>query len=416
MSTQFATSAAQHVQNTPIAAGDFRRAPHSSWTALYAQFTIPETDPDRAVEVPAPDRLVLGPPRGLRRGDPLHDEQGGQDSGCRVCDGTRKFVTDPCPFCTKECITSSPWLTTSTEERHEKVCRVCDGTGKFLSTSCPFCGDDKCSEHIIHTPREQPSSGFAITLLASSGSKLGLHVASASDSGPWRIQAINGGLVQTWNDDHPGQEVKVGDHLLSINGVSDETEISQECVQAVELRLELSREVANDAVTQGSQSPFSIASLYDEHVVLLASLRNDLPGNSSQAARGKLNESWFRAPTGQAKLLATRSSNQLQGKLNTSLGFMKEKVGFVKEKVGGVHGGDAAQISDKAHRQLHYVKEQAKVASATMSVPNVASAKVASAKVASATVTSAKVASATMSHMAQKSAKLARRIGRSGGA
>lgn len=281
------------------------------------------------------------------------------------------------------------------------VCNVCNDTMRFVSNSCPFCEifepRSPCHEHIIHTPRTTSSTCFAITLDLSTNSRLGVALSRGSENKPWRIASINGGLVGSWNDDHPEEEVKVGDYVLSVNGISDETNLAQECEETLELTLQLSREPPEECPCNVSPSGFPISVMYEDGGLL------GMPGASAQLTHEKTSRSYLRTLINKREAVVEACASSKTNAANACTSEqdaptpvpsllhvrLNKGLGFVKERVEGTLTVPV-QISEKAQSHLLHAKEKAKVASTVVSVQ--------------------------MSQMAKSGVKMAKRLGKAGGA
>jgi hypothetical protein len=185
----------------------------------------------------------------------------------------------------------------------------------------------------------------------------------------WRIVSIEDGIIATWNSHHIDQQVKVGDLLLRVEGISDTAQLCEEFATGALLHLQLSRELAADSPV------FAISEMYEVEVAAAACRARS--GDTFGAAKySVISQSSRKAHASKESL------SLLQGKLNSGFVFLKEQVEGSRVV--------PTNMTEKANRSLHSVKAQAKVASTTMS--------------------------AQMSQIANKSVKIARRLGRAGGA
>mmetsp|Transcript_73136 Transcript_73136/g.191726 ORF Transcript_73136/g.191726 Transcript_73136/m.191726 type:complete len:170 (-) Transcript_73136:22-531(-) len=76
---------------------------------------------------------------------------------------------------------------------------------------------------------EPKGSEFKVLIDRRSGGKLGLDVDQLSGS-VLIVDAIKDGLIQNWNDEHPARALRVGDYIVSVNGVrGDGLQLVEEC-------------------------------------------------------------------------------------------------------------------------------------------------------------------------------------------
>merc|ERR1712182_118663 len=70
---------------------------------------------------------------------------------------------------------------------------------------------------------------YIVYLDRSRGDPLGIDV-DGSNGVSLVVQAVNGGLVQAWNDKNPDRKVRPGDHLIDANGIRDDAvELMRQC-------------------------------------------------------------------------------------------------------------------------------------------------------------------------------------------
>jgi len=129
---------------------------------------------------------------------------------------------------------------------HDQFAAVCNETEKISEDPCPRCSDDGCA------PAPVPED-YTITLDRSTGSKLGIGIASESGLLPWVIESIDGGLVGAWNEDSGNEQVMPGDCIVEANGVRDAVEMISECRKAQVLTLHLSRQGGAAIVRSGHE-------------------------------------------------------------------------------------------------------------------------------------------------------------------
>lgn len=77
--------------------------------------------------------------------------------------------------------------------------------------------------------------------------KLGLDVDTEAKRNVLPIRAITGGLVGTWNEEHPDTQVLNGDEVIEVNGVrGDAASLVDQCARHVTLRMVLLRGKLHD--------------------------------------------------------------------------------------------------------------------------------------------------------------------------
>mmetsp|Transcript_41999 Transcript_41999/g.130796 ORF Transcript_41999/g.130796 Transcript_41999/m.130796 type:complete len:712 (+) Transcript_41999:138-2273(+) len=87
----------------------------------------------------------------------------------------------------------------------------------------------------------EEASMFEVTLQKGSDSKLGMQL-DCSDTSALVIKSVGGGIVGAWNAQHPGRELKVGDRVLEVNGISGNiAHLVHECRRGQQLRMKLQR-------------------------------------------------------------------------------------------------------------------------------------------------------------------------------
>mmetsp|Transcript_121411 Transcript_121411/g.220809 ORF Transcript_121411/g.220809 Transcript_121411/m.220809 type:complete len:142 (-) Transcript_121411:53-478(-) len=95
----------------------------------------------------------------------------------------------------------------------------------------------------MNAPRsvsEAPASRiYDIKLDKTSGERLGVDV-DHQDGNTLLVEAIHEGLVQNWNNNNRGNEVKVGDRIFEVNGVKgDVLQLVDECKKNQVLQMKL---------------------------------------------------------------------------------------------------------------------------------------------------------------------------------
>lgn len=87
----------------------------------------------------------------------------------------------------------------------------------------------------------QKDGEYEVILDRSTGDKLGIDV-DHQDGVALLIEAINGGVVGTWNKANPSKEVQTGDRIVEVNGVRGEAmKLVDECKQQKQLRVKIKR-------------------------------------------------------------------------------------------------------------------------------------------------------------------------------
>jgi len=87
-----------------------------------------------------------------------------------------------------------------------------------------------------------PDDTYVVVLRRPQGARLGMDL-EAREGGLWRVKAIDSGLVQQWNQEHPEEtRVNVGDSVLEVNGVHGNlAKVREACGQLGSVRLLLRR-------------------------------------------------------------------------------------------------------------------------------------------------------------------------------
>eukprot|EP00450_Noctiluca_scintillans_P024726 CAMPEP_0194525828 /NCGR_PEP_ID=MMETSP0253-20130528/61438_1 /TAXON_ID=2966 /ORGANISM="Noctiluca scintillans" /LENGTH=171 /DNA_ID=CAMNT_0039370599 /DNA_START=1 /DNA_END=516 /DNA_ORIENTATION=+ len=67
---------------------------------------------------------------------------------------------------------------------------------------------------------------FTVTVTKDVGNVFGVKVLQSQKSCAISVKSVNPGLIMAWNETHPEQRVKVGDKLVSVNGVRGPTSLS----------------------------------------------------------------------------------------------------------------------------------------------------------------------------------------------
>uniref|UniRef100_A0A7S1AH01 PDZ domain-containing protein n=1 Tax=Noctiluca scintillans TaxID=2966 RepID=A0A7S1AH01_NOCSC len=67
---------------------------------------------------------------------------------------------------------------------------------------------------------------YTVTVTKDVGNVFGVKVLQSQKSCAISVKSVNPGLIMAWNETHPEQRVKVGDKLVSVNGVRGPTSLS----------------------------------------------------------------------------------------------------------------------------------------------------------------------------------------------
>merc|ERR1719440_510396 len=88
------------------------------------------------------------------------------------------------------------------------------------------------------TPGVKQGQEYTIMLEKTGTAKLGLDVDTMAEEGVLPIRAITGGLVETWNTEHPATQVFTGDKIIEVNGVrGDAASMVEKCAREQTLRM-----------------------------------------------------------------------------------------------------------------------------------------------------------------------------------
>lgn len=83
--------------------------------------------------------------------------------------------------------------------------------------------------------------------------RLGIDVDTSHDAA-LLVDAVTGGLVDEWNRQHPALQVKVGDHIVEVNGVSGDAQaVFKECKMANHLRMRIRRAPTEDGAQENAE-------------------------------------------------------------------------------------------------------------------------------------------------------------------
>merc|ERR1719235_1063473 len=88
---------------------------------------------------------------------------------------------------------------------------------------------------------------FEVFIDHTSGERLGIDIFH-EDGIVLLVTGITGGLVGAWNAAHPGQDIKMDDRIVEVNGVrGDSAKILEECKQHKPLRVTIERRSIDQA-------------------------------------------------------------------------------------------------------------------------------------------------------------------------
>lgn len=87
----------------------------------------------------------------------------------------------------------------------------------------------------------EPGVEFSITLDKSDGMKLGIDV-DHQDGVTLLIEAVSGGLMEAWNNNHPDSRVRQGDRIVEVNALrNDVLALVDECKKNQPLKMKIRR-------------------------------------------------------------------------------------------------------------------------------------------------------------------------------
>lgn len=162
--------------------------------------------------------------------------------------------------------TCSPRSDNSTTASSEGAAPPVREADSCVPTAQPACGEaeveaeaevepfgDDCSDPGTLNARDFEVRDFHLCINKMDNPQLGIDV-KRSDGITLLIRSVSGsGLVGKWNEDNPSLEVRIGDHIVTVNGISgNATEMLRECkrCQVLHIRIisNLSREVLGTLV------------------------------------------------------------------------------------------------------------------------------------------------------------------------
>ncbi|CAK9013024.1 Putative NADPH:quinone oxidoreductase 1 [Durusdinium trenchii] len=99
---------------------------------------------------------------------------------------------------------------------------------------------------VVEESAPAPRDGeFIIVLDKTNGERLGMDV-DHEDGRTLAVDAITGGLIQKWNEEHPDKALKPKDRIVEVNGLrGDVLQLVDECKKPKVLKIYVKRESAH---------------------------------------------------------------------------------------------------------------------------------------------------------------------------
>ena len=129
------------------------------------------------------------------------------------------------------------------DEADTRALQECETCGTEVCPLPPFTGSTPAASD--EASPAAPST-FKITLDRSDGAKLGVDI-NFGDGEAVLVEKVNEGLVKQWNCRNEKAEVRSGDYLVKVNGISgDSRRIVAECSETKLLEIVVRRPVARE--------------------------------------------------------------------------------------------------------------------------------------------------------------------------
>jgi hypothetical protein len=121
-------------------------------------------------------------------------------------------------------------------------------------------GSSKTSTSEVGGPSKEGSS-FTFTLRKADGAELGLNLSHREDDGVLCVEGVrSGGAIEAWNKQcadsaASGKALVKGDHIVSVNGVTDAVKMLDECRCKLLLKFTVMRRPASSSLPPGGDTP-----------------------------------------------------------------------------------------------------------------------------------------------------------------